>query len=92
MSCVAQVQKIEEYAVGETVLGDWKGRGKMFQGRVTAVGNHDHTNAAFRTYTVEYEDGDCETMVRGRDTRQASHPVCSTARCACMRGCDAMGT
>eukprot|EP00041_Stephanoeca_diplocostata_P027077 m.739801 g.739801 ORF g.739801 m.739801 type:complete len:1039 (-) comp23110_c0_seq5:3234-6350(-) len=71
----AKVQKIEEYAVGETVLGDWKGRGKMFQGRVTAVGNLDHSNAAFRTYTVEYEDGDCETLVPPRRLKKAKSPT-----------------
>lgn len=40
----------DEYKVGDVVLGDWKGRGKMYQGWITEV--HDGSIAAPPTYTV----------------------------------------
>jgi hypothetical protein len=46
----AEVSRADMYGVGEVVLGDWKGRGKMYQGWITAV--HASSGSTPPSYTV----------------------------------------
>ena len=71
LQTAANAEVFAVFALGEIVLGDWRGRGKMYSGQVIDIHEADQAVGGETTYTILYEDNDCERHIHPRRLKKA---------------------